>query len=175
MAVWTPSTLWAARLSAITMSPGLQGRHEDLFDGGEETGPVHRAIEDPGGGEPGHPQRRDEGTALPPALGDVRSRPQRVSVFVGPGPGSWPAGARSWVGHRYAVTGIVVGQVLVRLPAGVAAVAVPGGHVAALSLPWHALAPVRVLFAPLPVLLGSRSVVRRSRVTIPRPLWRPNR
>ena len=50
---------------------GLQGRHEDLFDVGEETGPVHRAIEDPRGGEPGHPQRGDESAGLPPALGRV--------------------------------------------------------------------------------------------------------
>ena len=54
---------------------GLQGRHEDLFDVGEETGPVHRAIEDPRGGEPGHPQGGDEGAALPPALGGVIGDP----------------------------------------------------------------------------------------------------
>ena len=50
---------------------GLQRRDEDLFDVGEEAGPVHRAIEDPGGGEPRHPQRSDEGAAFPPALGRV--------------------------------------------------------------------------------------------------------
>ena len=54
---------------------GLQRRYEDLFDGGEEAGPVHRAIEDPRRGEPRHPQRGDEGTALPPTLGRVIGDP----------------------------------------------------------------------------------------------------
>ena len=52
-----------------------QRRNEDLFDIGQEAGPVHRAIEDPGGGEPRHPQRGDEGAALPPALGCVIGDP----------------------------------------------------------------------------------------------------
>ena len=75
MAACTPSTLWAARLVRDHDVAGLQGRHEDLFDVGEETGPVHRAIEDPRGGEPGHPQGGDEGAALPPALGGVIGDP----------------------------------------------------------------------------------------------------
>ena len=54
---------------------GLQRRDEDLFDVGEEAGPVHRAIEDPRRGEPRHPQRGDEGTALPPTLGRVIGDP----------------------------------------------------------------------------------------------------
>ena len=54
---------------------GLQRRYEDLFDVGEEAGPVHRAIEDPRRGEPRHPQRGDEGTALPPTLGRVIGDP----------------------------------------------------------------------------------------------------
>ena len=54
---------------------GLQRGDEDLFDVGEETGPVHRAIQDPGGGEPRHPQRRDEGATLPPPLGRVIGDP----------------------------------------------------------------------------------------------------
>ena len=54
---------------------GLQRRYEDLFDVGEEAGPVHRAVEDPGGGEPRHPQRGDEGAALPPPLGGVIGDP----------------------------------------------------------------------------------------------------
>ena len=54
---------------------GLQRGDEDLFDVGEEAGPVHRAIPDPGGGEPRHPQRRDEGAALPPPLGRVIGDP----------------------------------------------------------------------------------------------------
>ena len=44
-------------------------------DVGEEAGPVHRAIEDPRRGEPRHPQRGDEGTALPPTLGRVIGDP----------------------------------------------------------------------------------------------------
>ena len=55
--------------------PGLEGRHEDLFDVGEETGPVHRAIQDPGRGESRHPQRGDEGAALPSTLGGVVGDP----------------------------------------------------------------------------------------------------
>ncbi len=54
---------------------GVQRRHEDLFNVGEEAGPVHRAVEDPGGGEPRHPQRGDEGAALPPPLGGVIGDP----------------------------------------------------------------------------------------------------
>ena len=54
---------------------GLQRRNEDLFDIGQEAGPVHRAIEDPWGGEPRHPQRGDEGAALSPALGCVIGDP----------------------------------------------------------------------------------------------------
>ena len=75
MAWRTPSTVCAARLSAITIVTGLQRRYEDLFDVGEEAGPVHRAVEDPGGGEPRHPQRGDEGAALPPPLGGVIGDP----------------------------------------------------------------------------------------------------
>ena len=55
--------------------PGLEGRHEDLFDVGEETGPVHRAIQDPGRGESRHPQRGDEGAALPSTVGGVVGDP----------------------------------------------------------------------------------------------------
>ena len=54
---------------------GLQRRHEDLFDVGEEAGPVHRAIEDPWSGEPRHPQRGDEGAAFPPTLRRVIGDP----------------------------------------------------------------------------------------------------
>lgn len=54
---------------------GLQRGDEDLFDVGEEAGPVHRAIQDPGGSQARHPQRRDEGAALPPALGRVIGDP----------------------------------------------------------------------------------------------------
>ena len=54
---------------------GLQRRDEDLFDVGEEAGPVHGASEDSGGGEPRHPQRGDEGAALPPPLGRVIGDP----------------------------------------------------------------------------------------------------
>ena len=54
---------------------GLQRRYEDLFDVGEEAGPVHRTIEDPWSGEPRHPQRGDEGAALPPPLGGVIGDP----------------------------------------------------------------------------------------------------
>ena len=52
----------AARLSAITMSPGCNVGTRICFDVGEEAGPVYRAIEDPRRGEPRHPQRGDEGT-----------------------------------------------------------------------------------------------------------------
>ena len=54
---------------------GLQRRHEDLFDVGEEAGPVHRSIQDPRGGEPRHAQRGDEGAALPPTLRRVIGDP----------------------------------------------------------------------------------------------------
>ena len=54
---------------------GLQRRDEDLFDVGQEAGPVHRTIQDPGGGEPRHPQRGDEGAAFPAAVGRVIGDP----------------------------------------------------------------------------------------------------
>ena len=54
---------------------GLQRRDEDVFDVGEEAGPIHGAVQHPRGGEPRHPQRRDEGAALPPTLGRVIGNP----------------------------------------------------------------------------------------------------
>ena len=61
---------------------GLQRRDEDLFDVGQEAGPVHRTIQDPGGGEPRHPQRGDEGAAFPAAVGRVIGDP----LAAGPRP-----------------------------------------------------------------------------------------
>ena len=54
---------------------GLQRRHEDLFDVGEEADPVHRAIQDAWSGQPRHPQRGDEGAAFPPTLRRVIGDP----------------------------------------------------------------------------------------------------
>ena len=68
------------RLSAMTMSPGVQGGHEDLFDIGEEARPVDGAVEDPGRGQASHPQRCEKRTGLPPGA-------RRVVVDAGPAEG----------------------------------------------------------------------------------------
>jgi hypothetical protein len=44
---------------------GAQGRDEDLFDVREEARPVDRAVEDPGGGEPGDAKGGEERTGFP--------------------------------------------------------------------------------------------------------------
>lgn len=49
----------------------VQRRDENLFDVGEEARPVDRAIEDPGCGEPGDPERGEKCTCLPPCAGRV--------------------------------------------------------------------------------------------------------
>lgn len=55
--------------------PGAQRRDEYLRDVGEETIPIHRAVEDAGRGQPGHAEPRDEGAGLPMAEGRVVGHP----------------------------------------------------------------------------------------------------
>ena len=75
MAACTPSTLWAARLFAITMSPGWKVGTRICSTSARKLAPVHRAIQDPGRGESRHPQRGDEGAALPSTVGGVVGDP----------------------------------------------------------------------------------------------------
>jgi hypothetical protein len=44
---------------------GHERRHQNLFDVGEEARPADRAVEDPWGGQPPDPQRREKRTRLP--------------------------------------------------------------------------------------------------------------
>ena len=57
--------------------PGSQRGHEDLFDIGKGTRPVDGAVEDPGRGQAGDPQRREKRTCLPPGA-------RRAVVDAGP-------------------------------------------------------------------------------------------
>ena len=54
---------------------GLQRGHEDLFDVGEETRIIDRAIEDGRRADPLEPQRTDDGVRLPVAAGRVIVKP----------------------------------------------------------------------------------------------------
>ena len=50
---------------------GLQGRHQDLFDGGAEALAIDRAVEDPRGGQPRDPPRGEKRAGLPAPAGGV--------------------------------------------------------------------------------------------------------
>ena len=50
---------------------GVQRRHQDLFDVGQEAGPVHRTVEDARRGQAGDPQRREKRAGLPPRTRSV--------------------------------------------------------------------------------------------------------
>ena len=49
---------------------GLEGRHQHLFDVGQEGGPMHGAVEHHGGRHPAQPQWADEGGGLPVSVRD---------------------------------------------------------------------------------------------------------
>ena len=49
----------------MTMSPGVQGRHQDLVDVGAEALAIDRAVEDPRCGQPRNPQRGEKRAGLP--------------------------------------------------------------------------------------------------------------
>ena len=55
----------------MTMSPGLQGRHQDLVDVGAEALAIDRAVEDPRCGQPRDPQRGEKRAGLPAPAGGV--------------------------------------------------------------------------------------------------------
>ncbi len=69
---------------------GLQGRHQDLFDGGAEALAIDRAVEDPRCGQPRDPQRGEKRAGLPAPAGGVvvdaraprGARPYRRSRLV---------------------------------------------------------------------------------------------
>ena len=54
-----------------TAVAGVQRRHQDLFDVGQEAGPVHRTVEDARRGQAGDPQRREKRAGLPPRTRSV--------------------------------------------------------------------------------------------------------
>ena len=57
--------------------PGSERGQEDLLEIGEETRPVDGAVEHPGRGQAGDPQRREKGARLPPCA-------RRVVMDAGP-------------------------------------------------------------------------------------------
>ena len=71
MAARTAGLLWLLRLSIMTIIARRERWQQTLFDIGQETGPVHRAIEDTRSRKAVVAERRHEG--------------QRVPVPVGPG------------------------------------------------------------------------------------------
>lgn len=67
MAWRTPSTLWLARLSRMTTSPGLRVGGQELLDIGFEGGPIHRAIKDERSDQSGGAQTGKQGAGIPVA------------------------------------------------------------------------------------------------------------
>jgi hypothetical protein len=64
MASLIPATLWLARLSIMTMSPG-RSRHETLLDKGAEALAIHGTVEHTGSGDCAHAQGCDERRRFP--------------------------------------------------------------------------------------------------------------
>src|SRR5437773_5089542 len=67
--------LWLPRLSMTTMSPGLQGRQENLLNINLEPLPIDRTLDEPRSIDAIMTQRRQECHGLPAPVGDFRLQP----------------------------------------------------------------------------------------------------